>query len=127
MKVFVYGSLMSGYPANRLFANCKLLGKAAVRGRMINVGAYPGIIPPKEHDDYVFGELYDDVSRDTLAELDRYEGYSHTLDAETCYQRRHCPVLLFTEDSVESTHAHVYLWNTKKYSENYPVIPDGHW
>lgn len=83
-NVFVYGSLLSGLHNHRVIASGRLLGEARIvtRGlRMIDLGAFPGLVDDPASTDPVVGEVYE-VDRDTLLALDRLEGHP------TFYRRR---------------------------------------
>jgi len=79
-RLFVYGTLQppSSIPlADRL----AVIGPARVRGRLYDLGPYPGLIPADDADaDWVHGLLCALPSEDPdlLADLDDYEGYDPT-------------------------------------------------
>lgn len=71
MRIFTYGSLMSGYRANQLLWGSRYLGRARVDGlAMVDLGAYPMCYPDPER--HIWGEVYE-INRQTLRALDRYE------------------------------------------------------
>lgn len=76
-NLFVYGTLRSAFEnpyARRLRKQAVLLGPAKMRGRLYSLGAYPGMKPSFEPDDWVIGELYRlDKPPKLLAFLDAYE------------------------------------------------------
>jgi gamma-glutamylcyclotransferase (GGCT)/AIG2-like uncharacterized protein YtfP len=74
--LFVYGTLLrrSRHPMARfLEQRARYVGTAKVRGRLYDLGRFPGMTPTTA-DEWVQGDLYDlgDGST-TLAELDAYE------------------------------------------------------
>ncbi|MCC5863098.1 MAG: gamma-glutamylcyclotransferase [Gammaproteobacteria bacterium] len=75
-RVFVYGSLRRGAPggmARLLRPGSQPLGGARLRGRLLHLGAYPGLLPGGSG--WVRGELHrltDPLA--VLQRLDRYEG-----------------------------------------------------
>ena len=74
-KVFVYGTLKSGFSANKRYLNPDdLLGeyKTADAFTMVGMGGYPGVI--MEGNTTIIGEVYE-VDDDTLSHLDDYEGH----------------------------------------------------
>jgi gamma-glutamylcyclotransferase (GGCT)/AIG2-like uncharacterized protein YtfP len=78
-RLFVYGTLRVGEAgaASRLLARCAVAaGAARVRGRLYDIGRYPGLVLGGRDDDWVPGDLYDLVgdAAVTLAALDDYEG-----------------------------------------------------
>jgi gamma-glutamylcyclotransferase (GGCT)/AIG2-like uncharacterized protein YtfP len=49
-------------------------GAAKVRGRLYDLGRYPGMLEPRTEDDWVHGDLYDlGEGTTTLAVMDAYE------------------------------------------------------
>jgi gamma-glutamylcyclotransferase (GGCT)/AIG2-like uncharacterized protein YtfP len=73
MRLFVYGTLLSGQEGHVLLAGCRLLHAARTepRYRLIDMGAYPALLD--EGGCSVTGELYD-VPEACLDDLDRFEG-----------------------------------------------------
>ena len=76
-NLFVYGTLLSEFAnpyARRLRGEAVLLGPARMRGRLYNLGAYPGMKRSFDPADWVHGELYRlDQPSKLLAFLDAYE------------------------------------------------------
>jgi len=83
-QLFVYGSLRSdsGHPAHELVSNdFSLLGPASVKGKVYDLGEYPGAIP-SAGESLISGELYRlkegaDFEA-AAARLDEYEGVNET-------------------------------------------------
>lgn len=77
-RLFVYGTLLStaGHPMGaRLRREARLVGPAAIRGRLYSLGHYPGLVEAAEARSLVHGELYAlDTPAVTLRWLDTYEG-----------------------------------------------------
>lgn len=77
-RLFVYGTLRreSGdRMAELLDRHARCLGRARARGRLYDVGAYPGLKEALSSDDWVHGELYELHDPElSLPELDGYEG-----------------------------------------------------
>lgn len=76
-NLFVYGTLLSAFAnpyARRLRKQAVLLGPARMRGRLYDLGAYPGMKRSLDPADWVSGELYRlDQPSKLLAFLDAYE------------------------------------------------------
>lgn len=74
-KVFVYGSLLSGMGNNALLKDAKFLGKATTTPgfQMLDIGWFPGVVEDPSGIT-IHGEVYE-VSDETLARLDRLEGF----------------------------------------------------
>ena len=75
--LFVYGSLRQGFSAQGLMRHvrARYLGKASVRGRLFDLGGFPGAVKAPGASQRVLGELYYlPRAVRTLKSLDRYEG-----------------------------------------------------
>jgi gamma-glutamylcyclotransferase (GGCT)/AIG2-like uncharacterized protein YtfP len=83
--LFVYGTLLrrSRHPMARLLAErARYAGAARMRGRLYDLGRYPGMLEPAGDADWVHGDLYDlGEGTTTLAELDAYEQAESPLPA----------------------------------------------
>lgn len=111
--LFVYGTLKQGHLRSRMWPHApQSIEPAMVRGRLLDLGAYPGLI---EGDEWVLGELWTlaegHVPR-TLAVLDQVEGYDAVAD-RGLYIRRAIPVWTVhgNDDPSDqpSRHAFTYL------------------
>jgi gamma-glutamylcyclotransferase (GGCT)/AIG2-like uncharacterized protein YtfP len=72
--LFTYGTLMRGYGLHRVMARgTTLLGPGSVRGGLLDLGRYPGLV---EGAGRVKGELYRLDDPELLPILDREEGYN---------------------------------------------------
>ena len=119
--VFVYGTLMSGQPNNRLLTGSRLVGAVFIDEsegfEMRDLGAYPGLIESRpfrlgpqggtrgaEHSDIQSGKIWGElwmVDFETMQNLDRLEGLSHTNDPrDGLYYRREVDVY---EDNIFDT------------------------
>ena len=112
MRLFVYGSLLSGEPNHRVLARAALVAKALTEPRFAlhDLGAFPGMVAGGEH--AIAGEVYT-VDGYTLAALDRLEGVPRF------YQRAPIPL-------ADGTTAQTYLL-TRAQVEGRPVIANGCW
>lgn len=109
-RLFVYGSLRGDVPGGRselLGDAAELLGTGRVRGRLLDLGAYPGLVPAVMRDERVRGELYAIRGRRTLAALDAYEDYDPRRPERSLFLRREAQVEL---DSGAITTAWVYWY-----------------
>ncbi len=124
--LFVYGTLRGQIhrflPAT-LHHAVHPLGPARYRGRLYDLGTYPGVVPDPDH--FVHGELYalrrDDTAR-IFAYLDAYEGCDPQRPEAGEYRRVQDTVLL--PDGRELS-AWIYLYNGDL-SQTQP-IPSGDW
>jgi gamma-glutamylcyclotransferase (GGCT)/AIG2-like uncharacterized protein YtfP len=74
VHLFAYGTLMRGLPLHRvLAAGAAFLGPGTVRGRLLDLGRYPGLVAGGGR---VRGELYRLARAELLGRLDRQEGYN---------------------------------------------------
>lgn len=113
--VFVYGTLKKGFPNHYYLKDQEYLGEATIRGTMISLRHFPGVI--NVGNDQITGELYQ-IDNETLARLDRLEGYPHF------YER--VPIEL----SDETTNTFVWCYTLpESYLQegNHQRIPDGIW
>ncbi len=77
VRVFVYGTLRGGGPANGLLAGFRRIGGAVVRGVLHDVGGrYPALVA--EGEGVVHGELWEGPG-ESLPALDAYEGVARGL------------------------------------------------
>jgi gamma-glutamylcyclotransferase (GGCT)/AIG2-like uncharacterized protein YtfP len=101
--LFVYGSLRSGFHSpvyeyiSRFF---NLIGEAKVKGKLFDMGSYPGGVPANE-DAFIIGELYkiQDESEFSWAmgQLDDYEGVNVESDEVQLYRRELTDVFINNE------------------------------
>lgn len=105
MKVFVYGTLMSGLQREDALSNCPFLGFGYINGTLYNLKNYPGL---KEGNDKVYGELYE-ITLPTLEYLDQIEGYHATQPVNSLYIRKTITVSLNSKSG--SCIAETYFYN----------------
>lgn len=83
-RVFVYGTLMTGQPANHYLDGGTCLGRYVLQNyAMYHLGSYPGILP--QAGESVLGEVYE-IPESLWAQMDEYEGEG------SLYHRRHVTV-----------------------------------
>jgi gamma-glutamylcyclotransferase (GGCT)/AIG2-like uncharacterized protein YtfP len=110
LRLFVYGSLRRDVPGNRqdVFGDAPdFLGRGRVRGRLLDLGAYPGLVPAITRNEWVHGELYAITGWRSLARLDAYEDYDPRRPERSLFLRREVRVTL---DSGESNTAWAYFY-----------------
>ena len=112
-KIFVYGSLRSGFhhPAYQYISRYFTLeAEAKVKGKLYDMGAYPAAVPAEE-DVFIIGELYRIHNQDefswAMAQLDDYEGLN-TEQGETPLYRRELATI-YTQN--QTTQAWIYWFN----------------
>lgn len=124
-KLFVYGSLRSGFhnPAYDYISKYfTLIGEAKVKGKLYDMGNYPAAVQVFD-DHFIVGELYDlketqDFSW-AIEQLDDYEGVNPEEGEKALYKRELVNVL-YKEQSVE---AWIYWYAGD--IEGQPIIPSG--
>jgi gamma-glutamylcyclotransferase (GGCT)/AIG2-like uncharacterized protein YtfP len=118
--IFVYGALMRGCDLHHHMAGAAFVSLATARGRLYNVGAYPGMI---EGDGEVRGELYrSDDEAVVLEVLDEVEGYD-PLDSDASeYVRLKLDV---RTDDGRAVSAWLYLYDREV--KGLPQISSGDW
>jgi predicted GNAT family N-acyltransferase/gamma-glutamylcyclotransferase (GGCT)/AIG2-like uncharacterized protein YtfP len=102
-NLFVYGTLRrkAEHPVRQgLLEERRLLGTGTFRGRLYDLGRFPGAVPSNEISHRVFGEIYRIAEdRKTFQLLDEYEG-SH-------FRRARRPVVM---DNGKRISAWIYLY-----------------
>ena len=123
--VFVYGSLRSGFqsPAYEYISRYfNFFGDARVKGKLFDLGDYPGGIPTQE-DSFIVGELYivkeDGEFSWAIAQLDDYEGVVVEPNERPLYRREIVDV--FVNDAIVP--AWIYWYNGDVSGK--PVIQSG--
>ena len=105
VKVFVYGTLLSGLCRADALKQAEFLGAASTEGRLYNLGDYPGMLPGLGT---VYGEVYQ-VDARTLDRLDGIEDYYPDCPESSLYLRR--PVRVTLTDNGQSLVAETYLYS----------------
>lgn len=127
-KLFVYGTLrrdMHKAPYRRaLDEDGTVQGYGKVAGRMYDLGAFPGVVPPESDEEQVTGQVIDFTTFDDtrwkrrLATFDRYEG------APNLYRRELVDVAL-DDGTVEP--AWIYIYNRPIHNPDRAFVPSGDW
>jgi len=100
--LFVYGTLRPfvDIPMTRWLRSVAIpVGPARTRGRLFDLGPYPGLRPARRRDEWVTGDLYR-VSAKVLRVLDRYEAGSGSRAARFLRERCEVSVARFRSRSV---------------------------
>jgi gamma-glutamylcyclotransferase (GGCT)/AIG2-like uncharacterized protein YtfP len=114
--LFVYGTLMSSDEemSDFLKNGARFLGKGVVKGRMYDLGEFPGIVV--DQSGKIHGEVYEITRPEIWESLDRYEGAPYLYTRET------------VECDLGSKTVMVQVYNLVKGQEmNRPVITSGDW
>ena len=95
--------------ATLLSRSADFVGVATCRGRLYRIKHYPGLLPPDDPAETVFGELYRLRDRDALlGEFDMYEACGAGFPEPTEYVRR---MLQVTLDDGTASEAWTYVYN----------------
>jgi gamma-glutamylcyclotransferase (GGCT)/AIG2-like uncharacterized protein YtfP len=85
------------------------VGRGAVRGRLYDLGEYPGAVLDASGDSLIIGDLVElPANPQVLAALDEYEGYSETNPDAGLFVRCRCQVRLDDGREIESW---MYVYN----------------
>jgi len=100
--LFVYGTLMQGFDnpfSRKLQKNARWHGKALLKGKLYDLGHYPGAIYLPDSPLCIHGEIWElgDFQKNIVA-LDRYEG---TYSRNPEYIRQQVPVILPSGQQIE--------------------------
>lgn len=139
-KIFVYGSLKSGFHNHNYHLNndeSRLIGPAFIQGpyTMYSLGSFPGVVDDvncrvdsNDRGSIIHGELYE-VSSNVLNSLDILEGYNAEDNSRSFYNRRLVDVhpLSLQENDEEYGECETYFLNEDPRTCTYPVVASGDW
>lgn len=113
-KVFVYGSLMTGFGNNRMLRDSMCLGEGKTKPEfsMVSLGEFPAVLDNKGFTS-IKGEVYR-VSKEVLEDLDRLEG------VPSFYKR----IKISLKGGME---VWMYVLNPENYTKDLPIITSGDW
>ena len=110
--LFVYGTLSPRHAPPEIAATVRRLrpvGQASVRGRLYDLGEYPGAILSEKSRSVIRGEVFElPGDRSTLTSLDDYEGFEPNKKGSSLFLRRVWPV---TMDDGKRLRCWVYVYN----------------
>lgn len=105
----------------RLVSRLRPLGKASVRGRLYDLGEYPGAILDDKADSVIFGEVFELPDAPSLfKQLDSYEGFEPHYPQSSLFLRERCTASL---DGGREVECWIYTYNGDVNSA--PLIPSG--
>jgi gamma-glutamylcyclotransferase (GGCT)/AIG2-like uncharacterized protein YtfP len=110
-RLFVYGTLRRESRNSRfrlLGAGARFVGRASMRGRLVDLGEYPGLVAARGAADWVHGEVYALAHpARALARLDEYEGCTEDPARSPGFRRVVSDAVL---DSGRTVEAWVYVY-----------------
>lgn len=110
--LFAYGTLMRGFPLHGVLArSATFVGRARARGRLLDLGSYPGLVAGAGD---VWGEVYRLHAPELLRTLDVEEGYN--------FERRRTIVTL-----ANGRRARAWVYRYRGPRGRAVPIPDGHY
>ena len=123
---FVFYGLLkqgaAGAPAHLDFpAHGAFLGPCLFRGRMHDLGGFPGVVPGE---DICHGTLYRLDDAGLAVEMDDFESLKPD-DPDGSLYRRETTDLIDETGQPDGRTAWVYIYNQKP--DGYPVLEDGNW
>jgi gamma-glutamylcyclotransferase (GGCT)/AIG2-like uncharacterized protein YtfP len=118
-SLFIYGSLMRGFDLHHYMTGATFIGEGRVRGKLVSLGRYPGLVAGSQ---YVRGELYELDDPAQLEALDDLEEYYPERAEDSEYVRAEREVLL---DDGRTRRAWMYIYNRD--ATGYPAIASGDW
>lgn len=118
--VFVYGTLRSGHRANSLLRRTAFVKTATLAGaELYNMGPFPALKLSDDDANQVVGELFElhPEDKETLGQLDFYEGCDPSRPNESMYTREVV--------EVGGVRAYTYVYNSSVH--RYDKIESGDW
>ena len=116
MRLFAYGTLRAGLAPPEIaeaVARLQPLGKGAARGRLYDLGAYPGAVfalAGNETAVDIEGEVYEVPDAGTLRRLDAYEGFEADNPDTSLFIRRQIEVRMVGDGESVGCWAYEYNW-----------------
>lgn len=113
MKVFVYGTLMSGMRANHFLQTSNFVENDVIPANtfeMYSLGFFPALVESNDSTP-VIGEVYE-ITSEVQGNLDRYEGYPYHYDRK--------------QVTTEKGHL-VWVYYMKENRQNKVVVEHGSW
>ena len=121
--LFVYGLLRRGAKhemSKILDQSASYISSASFQGKLYLVDYYPGVVPSKNSNAKVVGDIYRITDMKILEELDRFEGVGPEFESPNEYNRENRIVRLPNDETLASW---IYLYNWPVREEN--EIPSG--
>jgi gamma-glutamylcyclotransferase (GGCT)/AIG2-like uncharacterized protein YtfP len=104
MKLFAYGTLLAGMRLHEMLADAIFLGPAIVRGKLLDLGEYAGLV---EDDGVVTGEIYE-MDHKLLERLDEVEGFRPHDPAGSLYLRKDVRARRFADGTTVDVAAYFF-------------------
>lgn len=109
--LFVYGLLRKNANhemSQMLVDSAEFISEATYRGMLYLIDYYPGVIPSKESNDWVHGDLFKIKNHEIIIQLDKFEGVGSEFPSPNEYRKDIREVVLPNGLKLE---AWIYLYN----------------
>ncbi|MDT4895704.1 MAG: hypothetical protein QOH25_781 [Acidobacteriota bacterium] len=110
--LFVYGTLLSEQASPEVASLIRRMGRvgpATTKGRLYDLGEYPGAIVDPSAKTTIYGEVYQlPLDKDLLNKLDQYEEYDPLAPQDSLFVRTNCFAKTFDGRTLECW---VYTFN----------------
>lgn len=96
-RLFVYGTLRKGFRSHDLLRrfHARLIGRGSIRGRLYDLGNYPGAVSSAHNTERVYGEVYFlPQPESAFRVLDKFEGFDPTRPESNEFERSETTVTL---------------------------------
>ncbi|HEX8844264.1 MAG TPA: gamma-glutamylcyclotransferase family protein [Pyrinomonadaceae bacterium] len=124
--LFVYGTLLPDNPAPEiagLVRQLKYIGSATIKGRLYDLGEYPGAIIDPSSATLIHGEIYElPDDKATLTKLDKFEEFDPFSPKKSLFVRTKCLARLADGSNIECW---IYVYNHDIRSAQ--LIPNGNY
>jgi gamma-glutamylcyclotransferase (GGCT)/AIG2-like uncharacterized protein YtfP len=110
LYLFVYGTLLNKSNEFGAYLNtmCSFYAEGKFKGRLYDIGEYPGAVPVADGSDYVYGKIFVVNDADNvLKQLDYYEGFGADQAQPNLFIRERIAI----ETGNESVMCWGYLYN----------------
>ncbi|MFB3915331.1 MAG: gamma-glutamylcyclotransferase [Terriglobales bacterium] len=112
--LFCYGTLLPEHAppsVSNLIRKLRPIGPATVRGRLYNLGRYPGAILDAGSSGHISGQVFAlPADTDVLARLDEYEGFDPADPGDSLFVRQECRAAMLNGNIVKCW---IYVYNRK--------------
>ena len=116
--LFVYGTLLTADNEYGLFLenNCRFYKQGKFKGRLYDIGHYPGAITDNTSCTYVYGSIYEIINADEVFKiLDEYEGIADNEPLPHEYIRQ--KIKIETNDDFIICWTYLYNWPVNHFKE----------
>lgn len=108
--LFVYGTLLDASNEFAIYLNlhCSFYSTGKVKGKLYDLGEYPGAIADENCTDYIYGNIFIlNNSNEALKYLDDYEGFGDEQEQPNLFIRK----MITVETDTERLKCWIYLYN----------------